>query len=66
MPDTRVKVFKGDFPDDDFIWRMRPGERFVWLSADPSWRRKEGPTVFLKTEDGLRYEPFSIHHASSG
>lgn len=31
MPDTRVKVFKGEYPDQDVIGKMKLGDKFLWI-----------------------------------
>ena len=48
MPDVRVTVFKDEFPDDDFIAKMKEGERFLWI-PDAYCRRTFGlgPVMYV-------------------
>lgn len=47
MPDARVKVYHGEFPDREVTEKLKLGEKFLWIPGSDLRHWGLGPTLYV-------------------
>ena len=70
MPDTSVKVYRGNLPDETEIDRLQVGQRLVWLPSPEQVKWGCQPTLYtvrrLKKGRTVLWPEWPIPHALYG
>lgn len=73
MPDSKVKVYYGEFPDCDVTEKLKLGEKLLWVPGSSYRGRGLGPTLYVverrpELGPGTLLMPYPVHpaHLSHG